>query len=124
MEWKFESLARTPDFHEFLVLWHESAEKTLVEAQKIAASTPSKPPEQSFAAREHIGIYHALVPTVNREGRETAVAVVRATFELNEANRLQPAHEQVDVRLEGRLFRRSRCFHFVRNPILPLQAGH
>jgi len=46
VEWKFESLARTPDFHEFLVLWHESAEKTLAEAQKLAASDRSKPPEQ------------------------------------------------------------------------------
>lgn len=46
------------------------------------------------------GFQTLLYPTVNREGRETVVAVVRGTFELNRAGRLVPAEEQVPVRLE------------------------
>jgi hypothetical protein len=41
-----------------------------------------------------------LYPTVNREGRETAVAIVRATFELSATGRLQPVDEQTAVRME------------------------
>jgi len=50
------------------------------------------------------GFAALLYPTVNRDGRETAVAVVRATFELNRAGRLEPAEEQVPVRLEDVYF--------------------
>lgn len=45
-----------------------------------------------------------LYPAVNREGRETAVAIIRATFELAPNGVLQPAPEQIPVRLEDRYF--------------------
>ncbi len=50
--------------------------------------------------RNTSGFEALLYPTFNREGRETAVAIVRATYELNQAGRLEPADEQVPVRLE------------------------
>jgi len=46
------------------------------------------------------GFAALLYPTVNREGRETAVVVVRATFELNRNGRLEPVDDQTAVRLE------------------------
>ena len=46
VEWKFEPLARARDFHAFLGLWREAAERTLVEAQKLAGSGPPAPPER------------------------------------------------------------------------------
>jgi hypothetical protein len=45
-----------------------------------------------------------LYPAVNREGRETAVAIVRGTFELDQAGRLRPTDEQIPVRLEDVYF--------------------
>jgi hypothetical protein len=50
------------------------------------------------------GFQTLLYPTISREGRETAVAVVRATFELNDRERLVPSPEQVPVRLEDVYF--------------------
>ena len=50
------------------------------------------------------GFASLLYPTVNREGRETAVAVVRGTFELNDDGRLIPVEEQPGVRLEDRFY--------------------
>jgi hypothetical protein len=50
------------------------------------------------------GFEALLYPAVNREGRETAVAIVRATFELNRAGLLEPADEQIPVRLEDVYF--------------------
>jgi hypothetical protein len=46
VEWKFEPLARSSDFHAFLVLWREGAQHTLAEARKLAATKPPKPPER------------------------------------------------------------------------------
>ncbi len=43
-------------------------------------------------------------PTVNREGHETAVAIVRATFEIGPNERLEPAAEQIPVRMEDVYF--------------------
>ena len=54
--------------------------------------------------RNTSGFEALLYPTVNREGRETAVAIVRATFELNRGGHLEPADEQVPVRLEDVYF--------------------
>jgi hypothetical protein len=46
VEWKFEPLARSPDFRAFLVLWREAAQKTYSEARKLAAKKPPQRPEQ------------------------------------------------------------------------------
>ena len=46
VEWKFEPLARGTDFRAFLLLWRESAQQTLAEAKRLAATKPSKPPER------------------------------------------------------------------------------
>jgi len=45
VEWKFEPLARGPDFRAFLVLWRDAARQTLGEASRLAA-TPPKPAER------------------------------------------------------------------------------
>jgi hypothetical protein len=50
--------------------------------------------------RNTSGFEALLYPTVNREGRETAVAIVRATFEIGSNGRLAPAAEQIPVRME------------------------
>jgi hypothetical protein len=45
-EWEFEPLARGADFRAFLALWRDAARRTLVEAQKLAATKPPKPPDR------------------------------------------------------------------------------
>src|SRR4051812_20975773 len=88
--------------------------------RKLGRCRPVRPSQSALVAADQLGhlsrgatsVQHTntsgfealLYPAFNREGRETAIVIVRATFELNQAGHLQPADEQVPVRLEDVYF--------------------